>query len=268
LNNILVAHIEGGELSGTVDELIRHAVSKLSQTHFVANDEAAQRLKQMGELDESIYMIGSPDMDVMLSENLPSIEVVKKYYEIEFDNYALSIFHPVTTEYDLMPLYAKNYFEALIDSGLNYVAIYPNNDKGSDIIMQHVKEIQVRSDFKVFPSVRFEYFLSLLKHASFIIGNSSAGIREAPYYGVPTINVGTRQNGRTKNGDIIHSGYSKNEIVKGIQKALHQKKVPLQNHFGEGNSAKLFFEILSSNLFWKTKKQKAFREVIVKEDTL
>src|SRR6476646_1952700 len=102
LNNILVAHIEGGELSGTVDELIRHAVSKLSHTHFVANSEAAQRLRQMGELSESIYVIGSPDMDVMLSENLPRIDIVKKYYDIEFNSYALSIFHPVTTEFDLM----------------------------------------------------------------------------------------------------------------------------------------------------------------------
>src|SRR5205814_2278254 len=119
LNNVLVAHIEGGELSGTIDELIRHAVSKLSQTHFVANAEAAQRLKQMGELEESVYVIGSPDMDVMLSENLPSIDAVKKYYEIPFDDFALSIFHPVTTEFDLMHVYAGSYFNALIDSGLN-----------------------------------------------------------------------------------------------------------------------------------------------------
>jgi UDP-N-acetylglucosamine 2-epimerase (hydrolysing) len=265
LNNILVAHIEGGELSGTVDELIRHAVSKLSHTHFVANIEAAQRLKQMGELDESIYVIGSPDMDVMLSENLPSIDAVKKYYEIDFHKYALSIFHSVTTENDLMHVYAENYFEALIESGLNYVAIYPNNDKGSDIIMQHVHEVCTRPNFKIFPSVRFEYFLTLLKNASFIVGNSSAGIREAPYYGVPTINVGTRQNGRTKNGDIIHSGYSKNEIIKSIQKALHQKKVPLQSHFGEGNSASLFCSIVTEDSFWQTRKQKAFKEVTVQE---
>jgi UDP-N-acetylglucosamine 2-epimerase (hydrolysing) len=265
LNNILVAHVEGGELSGTVDELIRHAVSKLSHTHFVANSDAAQRLKQMGELDESIYVIGSPDMDVMLSDNLPSIDEVKAYYEIGFDAYALSIFHPVTTEFDLMPVYAKNYFEALIDSDLNYVMIYPNNDRGSDIIMQYVKEVSVRPHFKVFPSIRFEYFLSLLKHASFIIGNSSAGVREAPYYGVPTINVGTRQNGRSKNGDIIHPGYSKNEILRGIEKALHQKNVPLQNYFGEGNSANLFYWALCNHSFWEMKKQKAFRDAVVQE---
>src|SRR6266542_2835469 len=160
LNNILVAHIEGGELSGTVDELIRHAVSKLSHTHFVANTEAAQRLRQMGELDESIYVIGSPDMDVMLSGNLPDIDAVKKYYEIEFDNYALSIFHPVTTEFEGMHFYAENYFEALVDSNFNYVAIYLNNDNVSDIFIHHVKKLQQHPNFKIFPSVRFEYFLT------------------------------------------------------------------------------------------------------------
>ncbi len=265
LNNTLVAHIEGGELSGTIDELIRHAVSKLSHTHFVANTEAAQRLRQMGELDESIYVIGSPDMDVMLSGNLPDIDAVKKYYEIEFDNYALSIFHPVTTEFEVMHFYAENYFEALLDSNFNYVAIYPNNDKGSDIIMHHVKKLQQHPNFKIFPSVRFEYFLTLLKNASFIVGNSSAGIREAPYYGVPTVNIGTRQNGRTKNTDIIHCCYGKNDIARSIKEALHQKKFPLQYSFGEGNSANLFFEIVGEDSFWQTQKQKAFKDVAVQE---
>src|SRR6476620_1800589 len=135
LNNILVTHIEGGELSGTVDELIRHAVSKLSHTHFVANFEAKKRLMQMGECDESIYIIGSPDMDVMLSENLPSLEEVTDYYEIPFDEYAISIFHPVTTEIEGMDEYASSYVNAIHESGLNYVAIYPNNDVGSDFIL-------------------------------------------------------------------------------------------------------------------------------------
>jgi UDP-N-acetylglucosamine 2-epimerase (hydrolysing) len=261
LNNILVAHVEGGELSGTVDELIRHAVSKLSHTHFVANEEAKKRLIQMGELEESVYVIGSPDMDVMLSENLPGIDAVKEYYEIGFENYALSIFHPVTTESELMHEYAANYFEALAHSGLNYVAIYPNNDKGSDIIMQRVKKLQQHSNFKIFPSVRFEYFLTLLKHASFIIGNSSAGIREAPYYGVHTVNVGTRQNGRSRNPHIINTSYEVTDILKGLRKVCNQQRNGVkQQLFGNGKSASLFSEILSSKNFWETKKQKAFKD--------
>ncbi len=113
LNNILVAHVEGGELSGTVDELIRHAVSKLSHTHFVANAEAKHRLMQMGECEASIHIIGSPDMDVMLSEHLPSLEEVKEHYEIPFEKYAISIFHPVTTEIENMDEYAAAYVAAI-----------------------------------------------------------------------------------------------------------------------------------------------------------
>src|SRR6266487_3094805 len=257
LNNILVAHIEGGELSGTVDELIRHAVSKLSHTHFVANEEAKKRLIQMGELEESVFVIGSPDMDVMLSTNLPGINTVKEYYEIEFENYALSIFHPVTTEFEEMNEYAEDYFNALLDSGLNYVQIYPNNDKGSDIIMHEVKKLDQHTHFKIFPSVRFEYFLTLLKHASFIIGNSSAGIREAPFYGVPTVNVGTRQNGRSSNPDIINTMYKANDILNGLKRTCNQKRNGKQL-FGNGKSAAHFSEILLNGKFWKTKKQKAF----------
>ena len=100
LNNILVAHIEGGELSGTIDELIRHAISKLSHTHFVANEKAKRRLMQMGELEQSIFVIGSPDMDIMFSDSLPGIEEVKRYYEIPYDKYGIVMYHPVTTEYD------------------------------------------------------------------------------------------------------------------------------------------------------------------------
>jgi UDP-N-acetylglucosamine 2-epimerase (hydrolysing) len=98
LNNILVAHIEGGEVSGSVDELIRHAVSKSSHLHFVANDEARARLVQMGEARSSIFVIGSPDIDVMLSDSLPDLEEVKTKYEIPFAEYAIFLLHPVTTE--------------------------------------------------------------------------------------------------------------------------------------------------------------------------
>ncbi|HRH61392.1 MAG TPA: UDP-N-acetylglucosamine 2-epimerase, partial [Chitinophagaceae bacterium] len=260
LNNILVAHIEGGELSGTVDELIRHAVSKLSQTHFVANEDAQQRLLQMGELEESIFIIGSPDMDVMLSETLPSLDEVKRYYEIVFDEYAVSLFHPVTTEHENMAAYADEYFSALEQSALNYVLIYPNNDMGSEFILNRVKQLSNDRRFKIFPSMRFEYFLTVLKHASFIAGNSSCGIREAPYYGVPTINVGSRQNRRTDNPDIIHANYNRVSVLQAIGKALNTTIEP-SKLFGAGNSNSKFLHILQQTSFWKTSKQKIFGDV-------
>lgn len=260
LNNILVAHIEGGELSGTVDELIRHAVSKLSHTHFVANDEAKKRLQQMGECKENIYVIGSPDMDVLKSKTRPAIYAVKQYYNIVFEDYAISMFHPVTTEVLEMDEYAEAYVQSLEESNENYIVIYPNNDNGSNFILSKIKRLENNKRFKVFPSLRFEYFLTLMEHAKFVIGNSSAGIREAPYFGVPTINVGTRQNGRTNNGDIIHTGYSKKEILEGIRKGLSATIEPA-HYFGSGNSDVLFNDIISAGTFWHTPKQKSFADV-------
>ncbi len=258
-NNILVAHIEGGELSGTVDELIRHAVSKLSHTHFVANEEAKQRLQQMGEVAENIFVIGSPDMDAMNSEALPSLNDVLGYYNIPFQNYGVSMFHPVTTEVDDMDEYAEDYVAALEASDCNYIVIYPNNDNGSALILNKIKRLANNPKFRVFPSVRFESFLSMLEHAQFIVGNSSAGIREAPFYGVPTVNVGTRQNGRTANEHIIHTGYQKAEVLEGIEKALNTQ-VPKVSLFGNGDSNKKFNEIISSSSFWQIPKQKIFAD--------
>ena len=261
LNNVLVAHIEGGELSGTVDELIRHAVSKLSHIHFVANEEAFGRLVQMGELASSIFIIGSPDMDIILSDKLPSLAEAKKRYEIPFDSYGISVFHPVTTESDQMEKYASDYFTALDNTSLNFVMLYPNNDKGSEIIMGELKKRELNGRYRIFPSIRFEYFLSLLKSAALIIGNSSAGIREAPYYGVPTVNVGTRQHRRSGNPDIIHTGYTVQAVSRGIEKAVGKQTAP-QQLFGSGNSDRYFLEILSSSAFWEISKQKSFSDYI------
>jgi UDP-N-acetylglucosamine 2-epimerase (hydrolysing) len=261
LNNILVAHIEGGELSGTVDELIRHAVSKLSHTHFVANADAKARLIQMGEMADSIFVIGSPDMDVMLSDNLPAWIEVKNYYEIPFETFGVAVFHPVTTELQHMHQFAAAYVDALMASEMNYVVIYPNNDKGSELVQLQIQRLQGLARFRIFPSMRFESFLVAMKRAAFVIGNSSAGIREAPYFGVPTINIGTRQQGRTNNPDIIHVGYATEAILQGIQQALHST-IEARQLFGTGNSDTSFYQILSNPDFWHTPKQKLFADQV------
>lgn len=260
LNNILVAHIEGGELSGTIDELIRHATSKLSHIHFVANNLAKKRLIQMGEVSESVFTIGSPDIDIMFSDNLPDLKEVKNYYEIPFEDYALAMFHPVTTEIDLMQIHADNFVKALIKSTKNYVVIYPNNDLGSKHILNAYSRLENNSCFKVYPSLRFEYFLSLLQHADFVIGNSSAGIREAPYYGIPTINIGTRQHNRISNIDLINTNYDSTSILDAI-KGVENIVFPKTQMFGQGNSSQEFLTCLSSNQFWTINHQKQFRDL-------
>jgi UDP-N-acetylglucosamine 2-epimerase (hydrolysing) len=261
LNNILVAHIEGGEISGTVDELIRHSVSKLSHIHFVSNETASKRLQQMGEIKASIFTIGSPDIDIMFSEELPNLKKVKEYYGIPFDAYSIVMFHPVTTEAKEMQQYTDNFIRALLNDTHNYVVIYPNNDLGSRYIIERYENLKNNPRFRVIPSLRFEYFLTLLKNSQFIIGNSSAGIREAPYYGIPIINIGTRQQNRAVHTDIINVDYEEQKIISALQKIDFHQILQTDTDFGQGNSAQLFMESIAKLDMWQLNHQKQFRDI-------
>lgn len=260
LNNILVGHVEGGEVSGTVDELIRHAVTKLSHAHFAANNIARKRILQMGEYDDTIFVIGSPEVDVMSSKKLPSLDFVKDYYGIKFPSYAILLFHPVTTEIAGLKKHAKNIVDAVIESKENYVVIYPNNDTGSDIILKEYERIKKNKRIKIYPSIRFEYFLVLIENAKFMIGNSSAGVRESPYYGVVSINIGSRQHKRVQHGNIVNCTYDKDEIVGAIDK-VRSMRLERISHFGDGDSDKKFYDVLCSGHFWKISKQKHFKDL-------
>ena len=263
LNNILVAHIEGGEISGTIDELIRHAVTKMSHIHFVSNKEAANRLKQLGELESSIHIIGSPDLDLMNPKSLPGVDYVLNHYDINFKEYALAMFHPVTTEIKTIKNSIKIFVDSLIESNENYILVYPNNDLGSKIIINEYNRLKNNPKFRIFPSIRFEYFLTLLYSSKFLIGNSSAGIREAPHYNIPSIDIGTRQMNRHSGKSIIHCGHSKNNILNAIKKSKNYK-LSANNQdkysFGSGDSDKRFIKIINKKTFWKTKKQKQFQD--------
>jgi len=260
LNNILVAHVEGGELSGTIDELIRHSISKMSHIHYVSNEKAKKRLIQMGELSNSIEVIGSPDVDIMFSNNLPSIQEVKSYYNISFESYAVVMFHPVTTEFDKMDEYANNFVNALLRDNKNYVVIFPNNDLGSEIILRNYKKLESNSRFRIFPSLRFEYFLTLLKNSDLIIGNSSAGIREAPYYGIPTINIGTRQENRTLHSHILNTSYNEEDILNVLSEEFSRVKKDTIS-FGNGNSSESFLKSLLDTTLWNINNQKQFIDI-------
>jgi UDP-N-acetylglucosamine 2-epimerase (hydrolysing) len=260
LNNIFVSHIEGGEVSGTIDELIRHSVSKLSHFHFVANDKARSRLLQMGEREESVFVIGSPDIDIMFSNKLRSIEFVKKHYEISFEKFSILMFHPVTTEVEKIKKYASDLVDEVLSSELNYIVILPNNDLGSSSIFNEFIRLENKDNFRIYPSIRFEYFLVLLKYSQFIIGNSSTGIREAPYYGVPTINIGTRQQSRALHSEIINCNYNREEINRAIKNAINMGSFKSQKSFGSGKSDQQFLEIICKNEFWKSSKQKLFKD--------
>lgn len=263
LNNILVGHIEGGEVSGTVDELLRHSVSKLSHIHFVSNALAKKRLMQMGEREDQIFVIGSPDIDIMFSKDLPSLTSVLEYYEIPFRKFAVLMFHPVTTEFDQMEEYSKILVEVLLNDTQNYVVIFPNNDMGSSKILGTYRLLENHPRFKVFPSLRFEYFLTILKNADFIIGNSSAGIREAPYYGIPSINIGTRQQNRALDPTIIQADFKVGSLQNALEVAKSTEKKESTLQFGTGNSFQLFHQIISKENFWQIAHQKLFNDLSI-----
>lgn len=261
LNNIKVAHIEGGELSGTIDESIRHAISKFAHIHLVCNEEAKKRLIQLGEEEKRIYVVGSPDIDVMLSENLPSLEKAKSRYGITFDEYAICMYHPVTTEYTGLAEKIENVVNALEKSKQNYIVIFPNNDLGSETILEEYNRLEGNASFAIFPSLRFEYFLTLLKHAKFMIGNSSAGVRETSIYGIPAIDIGTRQSGRysLQGTNIQHVNENEEEIIKAIAESGNYKKVNYQ--YGAGNSTEKFMEIMKDEELWSFEIQKKFVDI-------
>jgi len=258
LNNIKTIHIEGGEVSGTIDESIRHAVSKLSHIHLTSTTEASERLKNMGENPNSVFTIGSPDIDIMNSKELPSLTEVKNYYNINFKNYGILIYHPVTTDTKNIEKYTNILIKTLIKSKKNYVVIFPNNDPGNKIIIKKYNEILKNNrKFIVFPSMRFEYFLTLLKNSSLIIGNSSVGIRESAHYGVGSIDIGSRQNSRQRCSSVINVKYNSKKIITFINE-MYSKKFKPNKLYGDGMSSAKFLELVKNNKFDKVKIQKVF----------
>jgi UDP-N-acetylglucosamine 2-epimerase (hydrolysing) len=262
LQLIKVAHIEGGELTGTIDEIIRHSVSKLSQVHFVTNLVAKKRLVQMGEISNNIFIIGSPDVDILLKKELPNECQLKLRYGIDFKEYAVCIFHPVVTEQKKIQKNAKVLFKCISKSQKNFVIIYPNNDLGYKEIIKNIIKLKKLKNIKILPSMRFEYYLSLLKNSRFIIGNSSSGIVEAPYYGVPTLNLGNRQYKRANIRSIINIKFNEADILNNMNFYFNKKhRFKKIFYFGNGNSDKKFMNIIKKKSFWNILNQKNFVEI-------
>jgi UDP-N-acetylglucosamine 2-epimerase (hydrolysing) len=182
---------------------------------------------------------------------------VKDHYEINFDDYGICAFHTVTSELDTISDQANSLFDALVSSGKNYVVILPNNDPGSEHIIGIIKNLN-SSQFRTLPSMRFEYFSVLMKHASLIIGNSSAGVREAPFLGVPSINVGTRQHNRSQAKSVINAdSFDQAALSASINAGWGASHTP-SNEFGSGNASDEFVRVLSNPSFWELNLQKVF----------
>ena len=250
LNHILTAHIEGGEVSGNIDDSIRHAVTKLCHVHFVGNSKAKLRVINMGEKTQNVFQIGSADIDIMLSNKLRPIKKVKKYYDIPFGEYAILLWHPVTSEMGKLKNNTNKLVNFVNNSPENFIVINSNNDPGTQIILNCYKKKLNRKKNKLFQSIRFENFLTILKNAKFLLGNSSAGIYEAPLFGVPTINIGSRQYKRSNIKAIknIEIDDLNNQTINNF---INKYKKNKKQIYGNGKTAEKFVNIIKKKSFWK-----------------
>ncbi|MEJ6403919.1 UDP-N-acetylglucosamine 2-epimerase [Yoonia sp. 2307UL14-13] len=258
-NYIPCAHIEGGEVSGTIDEIYRHCNSKLAAHHFVSSEDAARRVKLLGEADSHIHVIGSPELDFHAGPSGVTIDKVKDRYAITADDFGICVFHPVTSEADTIGTQAKALFDALMQSGRYFVVIAPNNDPGSADIFAQIDQLP-KDRFRVLPSMRFAHFSELMKNAAVMVGNSSAGVREAPFIGLPSLDIGTRQTNRAKASSVFFADAAEAEGIAQFLATQWGKKYPRDAAFGGGSAAERFVNALSQDAFWTAPMQKTFQE--------
>lgn len=250
--NIPVAHLEGGAVSGTIDEMIRHAITKFSHLHFPATRDGAMRIKKLGENPRFIFPVGSLSIDALKHLRYPARSALFTRFRLNPQKRLLIlVHHPVTTEEANAAaqihetIGAVREMQARFD--LEVLAVYPNTDAGGGRIRRALE----RSGLSVLPFCTHEDFLSLLKEAAVLVGNSSAGIQEAPSFHLPVVNIGTRQQGRERGGNIIDADYRENDIAAAIARALSDEKFLKMvrrsvNPYGGGRTAEKILKILET----------------------
>lgn len=276
LMNIPLAHSMGGERSGTIDESIRHAISKMANLHFVANSDAKERLLKMGEVSETIFNVGCPRIDYINNvinefkkgNMLSSSEIFSKFKGVgdEFDlineDFLLVSFHPITTEYNNLRMLAKDLLLALSQTGMKVIMLWPNADAGNDLISKEIRIYRENNNpdwLYLFKNLPVEVYLQLMFLCKCLVGNSSSAVREGEFMGVRSVNIGTRQNSRLKGNNIVDCDYTKDSIVKALQSQIDNKQeITSQNLYGSGNAAKEISEVLAKTSIPNTQKLNSY----------
>ncbi len=241
--NIPLVHIQGGEVSGSIDEKIRHAVTKLADYHFAATEEAKKRIIKMGEEEQRVFKTGCPSIDLakeILSNPELNFNPIEKYGgvgdEIDFKkDYLVVLQHPVTTEFSEAYYQINETLEAVRKLNMQTFWFWPNSDAGSDLIAKGIRvfrEIKKPKNIHFFRNLAPEDFLRLLYNSKGIIGNSSVAIRECSFLGVPAVNIGTRQFGRERGKNVIDVGYNREEIYNAVKIHIYNGKYPSENIYG------------------------------------
>ena len=246
---IPVGHIQAGEVSGNIDGAARHAIGKLAHVHFASNVDAEERLIKLAEEKFRVFNTGAPQVDEMVKTSLLDPDYFEKKYNFDITKeFFLVVQHPVTEEYDEAENQINTTFNVLEKYEQKKVIILPNNDAGS-IAIQNVIKQRKTLEHVVFANLSRIEYLTLMRHSSLIIGNSSSGLLEAPTYNIPAVNIGRRQDGRVSGLNVIHTDFCETKIKKAIEKALSNEfKRMLEkdgfNPYGDGNSSENILKIV------------------------
>jgi UDP-hydrolysing UDP-N-acetyl-D-glucosamine 2-epimerase len=253
--NIPVAHVQGGEVTGSIDEKVRHAVTKLADVHLVSSRQAAARVIQMGEDPERVHITGCPSVDLakeVLDDPGLMFDPFTLYGGVgpRLDlskGYVVVMQHPVTTEYELARAHILETLHVVHESGVPALWFWPNVDAGSDGTSNAIRmfrETQRPANMHFFKNMMPTDFLRLLYNCSCLIGNSSVGIRECSYLGVPVVNIGTRQSGRDRGVNVIDVGYHRKEIARALERQLINGRYPNDTLYGNGEAGQRIAQAL------------------------
>lgn len=255
--NIPLAHVQGGEVTGSIDEKVRHAVTKLADLHLVASSAARERVIRMGERPETVHVTGCPSIDLAAEIEANAdlgFDPIRKYggvgEPIDLSRgYLVVMQHPVTTEYPQARAHVTETLLAVRDLGMPALWFWPNVDAGSDGTSSGIRayrELEKPRDLHFFKNMEPTDFLRLLRGARCLVGNSSVGIRECSYLGVPTVNIGSRQAGRDRGRNVVDVGYHRDEIRAAITRQLGSPRPEKDTLYGDGQAGARIAEALAT----------------------
>lgn len=266
LNELIpIAHIHGGELTqGAVDDCIRHAITKMSYLHFTSTEMYRQRVIQLGESPDRVYNVGALGVENVLSQKLLGEDKIRADIGIpNMMKYSIVTFHPVTMESDSAKEQVEHLCEAMCErEDIYFVITGSNADAGGDLVNQRMREFASKhSNADFVHSLGMKRYLSAVKYASFVLGNSSSGIIEAPALGTLVVNIGDRQKGRIHGADVIDCKPEKTDIASAMNKAMAMEIPEASKTYGNGNTSAKIVEIIKEQLKLGIELKKSFYDI-------
>jgi UDP-N-acetylglucosamine 2-epimerase (non-hydrolysing)/GDP/UDP-N,N'-diacetylbacillosamine 2-epimerase (hydrolysing) len=249
--NVAIVHMSGGDYSGSIDDSIRAAISKLAHFHLTTCEPSTRRLLSMGEQRERIVEVGEPALDLLHTMEFISLEKLTRDLNLPVGKpFLIATLHPVTDEAEHSAIQMKTMLESLSVVGMPVVVTHPNTDPGGDEMRAVLESWKTKPFLRVVPNLGSHKYLSLLRYAAAMVGNSSSGLIEAPTLKVPVVNIGSRQHNRVRGGNVIDVGWDKDAIVKAIRFALgdadfRRKVVEGRSPYGDGHAAERTVDVLS-----------------------